>query len=246
MAKPKVATVVLVLAMVAMTNMWSRAQTTSQPTTAPAAAAAATATTQAAAPITTDDPTQAINQMREQLVDAFNAGDLDRLLSHLDDDVVVTWQNGEVSRGPAGVREYYKKMMEGPDKRVKEVSADPQVDDRHVYGDWAVSWGRMNDHFELTDGSKLDLNSRFTATIVRRGPAWKVASFHVSTNAFANPILRMAAKKGGSRGFIFGIVPGLIIGLFLGVRRGRRFPRGTAAPAAAAAPAPPVPPAPRP
>ena len=184
--------------------------------------------------------------MREELVDAFNKGDLDRLLSHLDPDVVITWQNGEVCRGPEAVRAYYNKMMTGPEKRVDKVSADPKVDDRHVYGDWAVSWGRMNDHFVLTDGSNLDMNSRFTATIAKRGDVWKVSSFHVSVNAFSNPILRMAAKKGGSRGFIFGIVPGLIIGLFLGVRRGRRFPRGTAAPAAAAAPAPPVPPAPRP
>ena len=204
-------------------------------------------TTQATgAGVTEPDPLAAINLLRSELVDAFNKADVDRLLSHLDPDCVITWQNGEVCRGPVAVKAYYDRMMAGPNHVVAKLSCNPVVDDRHVYGDWAVSWGQMNDHFELTDGSKLDLNSRFTATIVRRGPAWKVASFHVSTNAFANPILRMAAKKGGSRGFIFGIVPGLIIGLFLGVRRGRRFPRGTAAPAAAAAPAPPVPPAPRP
>src|SRR5689334_21757485 len=122
------------------------------------------AVAQTTQPVSDEDPLQAINHLRTELVDAFNKGDDDRLLSHLDPDVVVTWQNGEVCRGPQAVRAYYNKMMTGPDKRVEKVSADPKVDDRHVYGDWAVSWGKMNDHFVLTDGSQLALDSRFTAT----------------------------------------------------------------------------------
>jgi uncharacterized protein (TIGR02246 family) len=183
---------------------------------------AAAATTQPAAGVTTPDPTQAIGQMREQMVDAFNKGDLDRLLSHLDPDVVVTWQNGEVCRGPEAVRAYYNKMMTGPDKRVEKVSADPKVDDRHVYGDWAVSWGRMNDHFVLTDGSQLAMDSRFTATIAKRGDVWKVASFHASVNAFDNPILGMAARKAGSWALMVGILAGIVIGLVVGIMMGRR------------------------
>src|SRR5687768_7568078 len=72
-------------------------------------------TAPATGPVTDPDPTSAINKLRTELVDAFNKADVERLLSHLDGDVVVTWQNGEVSRGPGGVREYYQKMMSGPD-----------------------------------------------------------------------------------------------------------------------------------
>jgi uncharacterized protein (TIGR02246 family) len=174
------------------------------PTTRPAAAPTA---------VTADDPTQAIGQLRQELIDSFNKGDLDRLLSHLDPDVVITWQNGEVCRGPAAVRAYYDKMMKGPERRVEKVSADPKVDDRHVYGDWAVSWGSMNDHFTLTDGSELAMNSRFTATIARRGDVWKVTSFHASVNAFDNPILGYAAKKAGTWSLVVGIVVGVLIGV---------------------------------
>ena len=189
--------------------MIARAQTT--PATAPAGVTAA-------------DPTQAIGLLRQELIDSFNKGDLDRLLSHLDPDVVITWQNAEVCRGPDAVRAYYDKMMTGPDRRVEKVSADPKVDDRHVYGDWAVSWGSMNDRFVLTDGSDLSMNSRFTASIARRGDAWKVTSFHVSVNAFDNPILGYAAKKAGTWAGLLGAVAGLLIGLVAGMmikRRGR-------------------------
>jgi ketosteroid isomerase-like protein len=173
----------------------------------------ATGSTSASAAVTTEDPTQAIGQLRQELIDSFNKGDLDRLLSHLDQDVVITWQNGEVCRGPAAVRAYYDKMMKGPERRVEKVSADPKVSDRHVYGDWAVSWGNMNDRFTLTDGSELPMNSRFTATIARRGDVWKVTSFHASVDAFDNPILGYAAKKAGTWSMIVGILAGVLIGV---------------------------------
>ena len=179
------------------------------------------------AAVTSDDPTQAIHLLRQELINAFNAGDLDRLLSHLDPDVVITWQNAEVCRGPAAVRAYYDKMMTGPQRRVEKVSADPKVDDRHVYGDWAISWGSMNDRFVLTDGSDLSMNSRFTASIARRGEVWKVTSFHVSVNAFDNPIVSYAIKKSGTWMLSIGLIAGALAGVLIGVAIGRR--RGTTA-----------------
>jgi ketosteroid isomerase-like protein len=177
-----------------------------------------------AAGVTTADPMQAINRLRQELIDSFNKGEVDRLLSHLDPDVVVTWQNAEVCRGPEAVRAYYDRMMTGPDRIVAKVTANPAVDDRHIYeGDWAVSWGNMHDHFELTDGKSLQFDRRFTATIARRGEAWKVTSFHVSINAFDNPILKIVGRKVGTWagviGGVVGIVIGIIVGRMLGGRR---------------------------
>lgn len=177
-------------------------------------------------PVTTTDPTVAIGALRTELIDSFNKADLPRLLSHLDEDVVVTWQNGEVCRGPAQVKAYYDKMMTGPDRRVQSVKADPKVTDRHIYDDgkWAVSWGELNDHFTLTDGSDLAMNSRFTATIARRGDEWKVTSFHVSVNAFDNPVLRLAAKKTALwTGVVVGVIA-LVVGVIAGRLIARRRP----------------------
>jgi len=180
-------------------------------------------------PVTEPDPMKAINQLRTELVDAFNNGDVDRLVSHLDPDAVVTWQNGEVSRGPDGVKQYYNRMMTGPNKIVAKLSASPVVDDRHIYGDWAVSWGNLHDEYELTDGSKFKFDSRFTATIVRRGEEWKITSFHASVNAFNNPILAIAERKAATwSGAIAGVV-GLVVGVLVAALLGRRKPRPIAA-----------------
>src|SRR6516225_9777980 len=131
---------------------------------------------------------EAITRLRPGLVDSFNHGDIDRLLTFLDTNAVVTWQNGEVCEGTAAVKDYYNRMMKGDQAVVSKVTSDPKVLGRHMQGDWEVAWGELNDHFILTDGRDLPLNSRFTATVAKRGDVWKVSAFHASVNAFNNPI----------------------------------------------------------
>jgi ketosteroid isomerase-like protein len=161
------------------------------------------------------DPAQAITLLREGLVASFNRGDMDALLGFCDTNVLVTWQNGEVCEGREAVRAYYEKMMVGPRPIVRKITAEPQVIGRHLQGDWAVSWGKLNDTFELTDGSKLNLNSHFSATIARRGDRWLVTAYHASVNAFDNPVLSLAMKKVAITAGVGGAITGLIIGMAL-------------------------------
>jgi ketosteroid isomerase-like protein len=179
---------------------------------------------QIAPPPAQTDPLQAITRLREGLLDSFNRADIDHLVGFLDPDVVVTWQNAEVCEGTNAVKAYYNRMMAGDRPVVKKVTADPKINGRHIQGDWAVSWGDLNDTFELTDGSKLPFNSRFTATIARRGDRWAVTAFHVSANVFNNPVLALAARKIGIYAGIGGIVLGLLIGLVAAKLMRRRAP----------------------
>jgi hypothetical protein len=111
-------------------------------------------------------------------------------------------------------------MMKGDHPVVRKVSAEPKVLGRHVSGDWAVSWGNLNDHFTLSDGRELPLYSHFTATIARRGDHWLVSAFHVSVNAFENPILALAMKKVSMITGVGGLVIGCLVGaVVVGVLR---------------------------
>ena len=164
---------------------------------------------------------QAITRLREGLVDSFNHGDIDRLLTYLDTNAVVTWQNGELCEGTGAVKAYYERMMKGDHPVVSKVTADPKVLGRHFQGDWAVSWGSLNDRFVLADGRELPLNSRFTATIARRGDRWLVTAFHASVNVFDNPVMSLAVKKISMLTGIAGLVAGFLAGLIL-MRLARR------------------------
>ncbi len=166
-----------------------------------------------------DEVGAAITTLREGLVASFKKGDIDGLITHLDKDVVVTWQNGEVCRGTDAVKAYHTRMMTGDKRIVREVQSEPEIIGRQVNGDWAVSWGNLHDRFILMDGSDLPMNSVFTATVAKRGDRWLVTAFHVSVNAFDNPVLGLATRKVALWGGISAGVFGVVVGFFAGRRK---------------------------
>ncbi|MBI2824411.1 MAG: nuclear transport factor 2 family protein [Planctomycetia bacterium] len=160
-----------------------------------------------------------LRAFRKEMTAAINANDLDKLLSLVTDDVVVTWQNGEVSRTPAGVRAYYDRMMKGDKRIVQSITTDPQPDDlTHLFGDVGISAGSSNDRFVLTDGRDFTIATRWSAAVVKQNGQWKLASFHASTNMFDNPILWIAVRQTGlwvgGGALLAGVVVGAALMLF--------------------------------
>jgi uncharacterized protein (TIGR02246 family) len=164
-----------------------------------------------------------LRALRDAVVEAINKNDLDRLATFLDDDVVVTWQNSEVCRGPKEVRAYYDRMMKGPDRVVESVAIDPKVDaPANLYDDnTAVGWGGSKDHFKLTNGRDFPVDSRWSATVVRKDGQWKIASFHASVNMFDSPITWIEVW----RARLWTGIPAAIAGLLLGFVIARLFRR---------------------
>jgi ketosteroid isomerase-like protein len=162
-----------------------------------------------------EDPAhEELRALRREVEDAVNKNDLDRLLTFLDEDVVVTWQNAEVSRKPAGVREYYERMMKGPNRRVESITIKPVVDDlTHLYGDTGVAYGSSEDHFKLTDGKDFKLTSRWSATVVKKNGKWLIANFHASTNMFDNPLMTYAIRQTLLWTAVVAVPVGLLLGL---------------------------------
>jgi ketosteroid isomerase-like protein len=153
--------------------------------------------------------------LRDGLVKATNESNIDALLTHLHPDVVVTWQNAEVSRGHAGVREYLLRMTSGPARVVRSFRTTPTVDELTILygGDTVgVAFGSSRDRFELTSGMDFELNGRWSATLVKEGGRWLVANFHASTNLFDNAVLTMTKRI-----TVWSGVGGLLIGAIVAI-----------------------------
>ena len=162
-----------------------------------------------------------LRALQATMEQALNAGDIDTILANVDDHVNFTTMNGDVARGKDGIRQYFEKMMKGPDKIVEKVTSDFIPDDLSIlHGDMAVAFGHTNDHYVLTDGTKFDINARWTSTLLRTDGKWRVAAFHYSANVFDNPILNMQRRM-----LLIGAVIAVIVagglGLWLGGRRKR-------------------------
>lgn len=168
-----------------------------------------------------------LRAVRDALLEAVNAGDVDRTLSFLHENVVVTWQNAEVSRGHEGVRAYYDRMMTGPERIVREFSTAVTVDELTILygGDAGIAFGSSEDTFVLTDGTAFTLPGRWSATLVKEDGRWVIADFHASTNLFDNPVLNLARRAiywVGGVVFVIGAALGAIAVLV--ARRMRRRP----------------------
>ena len=155
-----------------------------------------------------------LRAMRDVLVEAANRSDLEAMLSHVHKNVVITWQNAETNRGHEDLRSFYKRMMIGEDRVVESVTQDLKVDELSILygGDVAVAFGDLNEEYKLTNGTQFDLHSRWTATLVKEGDRWVVASYHVSANLFDNPLLTVAKNAL----YLIGAIAS-VIGLALGV-----------------------------
>lgn len=178
-----------------------------------------------------EDPAhQELRDLRSKMQTAMNANDIETLLTGVTDDVVFSTMNGDVVRGKDGIRDYYAKMMTGPNAVVSKISTDFVADDLTIlYGGdlgepetTGVAWGLSNDSYTLKDGLEFQVQPRWTATMIREPDGWKVASFHYSVSMFDNPILSklkssMATTAGVGAGV--GLVLGLLIGFLLGRRK---------------------------
>jgi len=164
-----------------------------------------------------EDPRhEELRAMRRGLADALAKNDMDKVLTYLDDDVMVTFMDARVAEKPKGVRDYYDMMLKGDKAIVKKYVPDIEADVlTHLYGDTGVVRGHSNDTFDLADGRQFKILMRWTATVVKKDNKWKIAGLHTSADAFDNPIMDIAIKRtaywvGAGAGIV-----GLLLGLVL-------------------------------
>lgn len=164
-----------------------------------------------------------LRALQKAMEDALNHRDLDALLANVDDKLVFTAMNAESGYGKEHVRDYFNRMLNGPEKIVDDIKVDFIPDGLATfYGpDVAVSAGKAASHYDLTNGMKFDVDARWTATLVRKDGKWLVGSFHYSTNMFRNPVLDAQRKWMTIAGVGGALVLG-ILGFVFGRRSGRR------------------------
>ncbi len=169
-----------------------------------------------------------LSQLRERVFAAYESRDLDALLQDVHPEVIATWQNGFRARGHNAVRSFYDEMLNGDQRVVRDVKSKLTVDGLSVlHGErTAVACGNLADQFELMNGTKLDLQSKWTATLVKQDDQWMIASFHVSSSVFDNPILA-AVKAWLTTCIVITAIVASIVGGIFGFLMTRR-PKGSA------------------
>lgn len=162
-----------------------------------------------------------LRSVRDAMLDAWTRRDLDALLTHVDPNVVVTWQNGEVNRGHDEIRRFYAEVLGGEDSIVQNITSTLAMQEMSILhdADTAVAFGTIRDEITfnraaagaafISADTEFALDSRWTAALARKEGRWLLTAYHVSANLFSNPVLTLAM---GAARWIAGIV-GLLVGI---------------------------------
>lgn len=179
----------------------------------PATAAADTsAVDTSAAETSAADDYEQLRQLREALTEAVLAGDVEKQIEYVNDDVVTVWQNNQVAVGHDGLREFMSQVSPGGENIFQGYSERPDSDQVTILpgGSVAIAHGKSVPHYKWL-GMEFDLENRWTATLTKTDGKWKIATYHVSGNLIDNPVID-AAKQ--SVYWVAGVA--LLVGIVLG------------------------------
>lgn len=153
-----------------------------------------------------------LDKFRDDLFHAFNTGDYPAMLEkYCHKDIIATWQDGTTSEGHEGVIAEFDKLKQFIDK----MTVDATTDKRLILndGNLVISSGEMKDNYVLGRGPTVNLNSRWSATLIKDNGRWLLVSFSASTNAFDNEVISLYLT---SQKYVASLIAGAI-GLVMGM-----------------------------
>jgi ketosteroid isomerase-like protein len=164
---------------------------------------------------------QALRLILADVETGINQQDWELILRHLDEDVVITYQNAYVARGKDAVRAYNTHMITAADSPVLALTTKAAIGGPAVFhGDTAIGHGTTQDHMVLRTGQTIDLDAAWSTALVKKNGLWKIAALHFSTNVLDNGVLR-STKRVMLISAIITTVLALLIGFALGRRKNK-------------------------
>ena len=180
------------------------------------------------AALAAEEPDHAIHEALRALlrdaVAAIDAGEYDKLLPLLAENVEVTSVTQEVMSGRADVTRYFDEWF-GPKGYMKSMTMKMDADrltDLAPDKSWGLVRGKALEHYEAKDGDRFDFDTRWTAVMLRGDDGrWRIRAIHFGTNHLDNPVLTKVTKTLERYAF-YAAFAGLGLGLVVGYAWGRR------------------------
>ena len=180
------------------------------------------------AAIAAEEPDHAIHEalraLLREAVAAIGAGQYDKLLPLLTENVEVTSVTQEVMSGRADVTRYFDEWF-GPKGYMKSMTMAMDADkltDLSPDKSWGLVRGKALEHYEAKDGDRFDFATRWTAVMLRGDDGrWRIRAIHFGTNHLDNPVLTKVTKTLERYAF-YALFGGLALGLIVGHAWGRR------------------------
>ncbi len=164
----------------------------------------------------------ALRVLRDKVAQAIDHQDIKMLATCLAKDFAFTAVDQTVLTNESQMQEFFERMFRSKDAMLTSLKTEPTADilTRFVDTNTGVCYGSSKDTYVLKTGQTVEMNVRWSATVVKENGEWKVAIAHVGTDFLNNPVLEGVKKFTKIVGLGFGI-GGLLVGLLVGRLMGR-------------------------
>ncbi len=164
---------------------------------------------------------EALRAMLKEVVTAINAGEYDRMLPHLTENVEATSLTQEVMSSRQDVSNYFKAWF-GPKGYMRKMTMTLDADrltELSPDKSWGLVRGKALERYEAKDGDTFDFVTRWTAVMLRGADGqWRLRAIHFGTNNLDNPVLTKVKNtliRDGIIGALAALATGVGIGFFV-------------------------------
>jgi ketosteroid isomerase-like protein len=165
---------------------------------------------------------RAVRELREKVGAAISRQDTRMLMECLSAEFAFTTVNQVVVTNEFQLEELFNRMFRSDKSILISLKTDlkPDIPPRFLDANTSMCYGSSRDTCFMRSGKTVDMDVRWSATLVKEGGDWKVAMIHVGTDFLDNPVLDGVEKYAS----IFGIgagAGGLLLGFALGALTSR-------------------------
>ncbi len=161
---------------------------------------------------------EAIRNVFTNFAAAINSQNNSKLMSISREQLIVIGSNQELVSGKKTVEDYFPRIVGGQNYRFERAgfSIEPgAIVEIANSGDMAKVYGRGTEKYKL-DSVEHTVSTRWSATVVKEGEEWKIASFHSGVNFSDNSVLAAFEEFGWKIGVAAGLIS-LLVGFILGL-----------------------------
>ena len=164
----------------------------------------------------------ALRALRDKITQAIDSQDIKALASCFAKDFAFTAVNQTVLTNETQMQVFLDQMFHSKDALVTSMKTEPKADilTRFVDANTGVCYGSSKDTYTMKTGKVVEMNIRWSATVVKEKGEWKVAIAHAGTDFLNNPVLEGVEKFTKVVGLVAGVI-GLLVGLLAGRLLGR-------------------------
>jgi len=159
--------------------------------------------------------------MLEDIREKLNHKDqLTSIVPYFDKQAIITFYDARTVIGQDGLTGYINHMVTGPNPVLKnyKIQGSEAIPATIYPNNTAIAYGWIKNRFDFVTGDSIDVDGRWTATLLKENNTWKIITLHFSTNLWNNPLITALEHK-----IIFFVLVSLVIGIIVGYVFDRLF-----------------------